>query len=85
MATTGELLVEYSTLDTGTALEHFLNISTGDGTGVLEVVLQEPDTVIVSEIEPIDVELQGLDTVIVSEIEPIDVELGSSDIEVTLE
>ena len=31
MATTGELLVIYSTLTTGTALEHFTNISTGGG------------------------------------------------------
>lgn len=31
--TTGERLVDISTLSTGTALEHFLNISTGTGTG----------------------------------------------------
>lgn len=29
--TTGERLVDISTLSTGTALEHFLNISTGTG------------------------------------------------------
>jgi len=29
--TTGERLVEISTLSTGTAMEHFLNISTGSG------------------------------------------------------
>jgi hypothetical protein len=31
MATTGERLVDISTLATGTALQHFLNISTGGG------------------------------------------------------
>jgi hypothetical protein len=34
MATTGELLVEMSTLTTGTALEHFTNISFGGGEGI---------------------------------------------------
>ena len=33
MTTTGEYLVGISTLTTGTALEHFLNISAGTGTG----------------------------------------------------
>ena len=46
MATTGERLVDISTLSTGTALEHFLNIETGGGetiyvdraiTGVVQV------------------------------------------------
>ena len=31
MATTGERLVAISTLSTGTAMEHFLNIDTGGG------------------------------------------------------
>jgi len=34
MATTGELLVQMSTLTTGTALEHFTNISYGGGGGI---------------------------------------------------
>jgi hypothetical protein len=34
MATTGELLVEMSTLSTGTALEHFTNISFGGEGGI---------------------------------------------------
>lgn len=34
MATTGELLVQMSTLSTGTALEHFTNISYGGGGGI---------------------------------------------------
>lgn len=59
--TTGELLVEYSTLDIATALEHFLNISTGDGTGVLQVILQEPDSIIVAEQEVTEVELEEAD------------------------
>ena len=33
MATTGEKLVELSSLSTGTALEHLLAITTGGGTG----------------------------------------------------
>jgi hypothetical protein len=34
MATTGELLVQMSTLSTGTALDHFTNISFGGGGGL---------------------------------------------------
>ena len=34
--TTGEKLVEMSTLETGTALEHFMNISFGGGGGDTE-------------------------------------------------
>lgn len=34
MATTGELLVQMSTLSTGTTLEHFTNISFGGGGGI---------------------------------------------------
>ena len=33
--TTGELLVEMSTLTTGTAMEHFQNISHGGGEGTI--------------------------------------------------
>lgn len=39
--TTGELLVEYSTLVTGTALNHFLNIETG-GIGSVTVIKVAP-------------------------------------------
>ena len=59
--TTGELLVEYSTLDIATALEHFLNISTGDGSGVLQVMLEDPDTVVVAEQEATGVTMEEAD------------------------
>lgn len=40
--TTGERLVNISTLTTGTALDHFLNISTGTGTGETRVYNSYP-------------------------------------------
>jgi hypothetical protein len=63
MTTTGERLVSISTLLTGTAMDHFLNISTGAGgtvfvDGILcalesdAAVELEPDYVVVIEEEP---------------------------------
>ena len=41
--TTGEKLVEMSTLETGTAMEHFLNISHGGGTGEDVIVIYDSE------------------------------------------
>jgi len=62
--TTGERLVDISTLLTGTAMEHFLNISVGGGTvsgAIFDVELQEPDAITVTPETPIDVGLEESD------------------------
>jgi hypothetical protein len=45
MTTTGEYLVSISTLATGSALDHFLNIETGGGTWPTETVLVDWATI----------------------------------------
>jgi len=66
--TTGERLVEISTLTTGTALEHFLNISTGS-----IIYGQE-----------FDVEVLELEAIMVDELEPMEVQVGDSDLNVEM-
>ena len=68
--TTGEHLVDISTLTTGTAMDHFLNISTGDGfniyvSEILEGKLTTEETLLgeLTELEVLKGELIVVDEV----------------------
>lgn len=52
--TTGERLVSISTLETGTAMEHFLNIQTGGGSvGTIVDVILKPNPIAKIQIDNI--------------------------------
>lgn len=74
--TTGERLVEISTLLTGTALEHFLNIQTGGGfiTTAIDVILQAEPIVKVQPDEPIGIEIESPLNVIIDKIPNVEIE-----------
>jgi len=80
--TTGERLVDLSTLLTGTAMEHFLSLSLGVAEVAFDVVLEDPHTVEVAELEVMAVELEAVDSVIVTEPGVTEVELLDTEIEV---
>lgn len=83
--TTGERLVILSSLSTGTAMKHFLSIITGAGSGaVIDVIMQEPDIITITEQEPIDIEVQEPDIINITQ-EHHGVELESPDIGVELD
>ena len=72
MTTTGERLVAISTLSTGTALEHFLNISTG-GAGAAYPVAVDDIVVVVEGVTQVVAETDTLNVV----VEPgVDSDLG---------
>ena len=87
MATTGERLVELSTLTTGTALEHFLNIAVAGPVydEAIDVELLDPPDLTVSSEMVANVEM--VDPVIEVTMDQVDhtVELDSPEIEVELE
>ncbi len=86
MATTGERLVDLSTLTTGTAMEHYLTIG---GSGILsscEIGVElEAEAIIAITQEPVSVVELQTEAPIIIDPDAIQVELDSTDIEVTLD
>jgi len=85
--TTGERLVDLSTLTTGTAMEHYLTIGASGGVcyGEVDVELESPELLAVVEGRIIDIELAVRDYTEVEIVGDFDVQLENPDIEVELE